>query len=63
MKLRENRRATAEATAPAERPRGEHPVDQLFGRLSLDRPVDETVDQMRGPRPQRQKKKSAVHDR
>ena len=31
--------------------RGEHPVDVVYGRLKLDRPVDEVVDAMRGPRP------------
>jgi antitoxin PrlF len=30
---------------------GEHPVDKVFGRLRLDRPVDELIDEMRGPRP------------
>ena len=28
--------------------RGEHPVDRLFGRLKLRRPVDALVDEMRG---------------
>jgi AbrB family looped-hinge helix DNA binding protein len=32
---------------------GPHPVDQVFGRLSLDRPVDALIDEMRGPRPSR----------
>lgn len=31
--------------------KGEHPVDQLFGRLRLTADVDVLVDQMRGPRP------------
>ncbi len=31
--------------------RGPHPVDQLYGRLSLDHPVDGLLDEMRGPRP------------
>ncbi len=31
--------------------RGAHPVDAVFGTLKLDRPVDELVDEMRGPRP------------
>lgn len=31
--------------------RGEHPVDQLYGVLQLDRTVDELLDEMRGPRP------------
>lgn len=30
-----------------------HPVDQVFGVLKLDRPVDELLDEMRGPRPDR----------
>ena len=31
--------------------RGDHPVDAVYGRLKLGRPVDEIVDAMRGPRP------------
>jgi AbrB family looped-hinge helix DNA binding protein len=30
---------------------GAHPVDQVFGRLRLTRPVDVLLDEMRGPRP------------
>jgi AbrB family looped-hinge helix DNA binding protein len=30
---------------------GTHPVDQVFGRLNLPRPVDALIDEMRGPRP------------
>jgi AbrB family looped-hinge helix DNA binding protein len=30
---------------------GAHPVDQIFGTLTLGRPVDEVMDEMRGPRP------------
>ncbi|MBI1847636.1 MAG: AbrB/MazE/SpoVT family DNA-binding domain-containing protein [Candidatus Rokubacteria bacterium] len=30
---------------------GVHPVDQVFGRLKLAKPVDELLDEMRGPRP------------
>ena len=30
---------------------GQHPVDHLFGRLQLDKPVDVLLDEMRGPRP------------
>ncbi|HEY7647642.1 MAG TPA: AbrB/MazE/SpoVT family DNA-binding domain-containing protein [Methylomirabilota bacterium] len=30
---------------------GAHPVDQVFGRLKLGRPVDALLDEMRGPRP------------
>lgn len=29
----------------------EHPVDHVFGRLHLERPVDNLLDEMRGPRP------------
>ncbi len=35
---------------------GAHPVDQVFGRLRLDGPVDDLVDAMRGPRPRRPKR-------
>jgi AbrB family looped-hinge helix DNA binding protein len=28
-----------------------HPVDKVWGMLHLDRPVDEILDEMRGPRP------------
>jgi len=35
-----------------------HPVDQIFGRLNLGKPVDEILDEMRGPRPVRKKKVS-----
>jgi AbrB family looped-hinge helix DNA binding protein len=28
-----------------------HPVDRVFGRLVLPRPVDTLLDEMRGPRP------------
>jgi AbrB family looped-hinge helix DNA binding protein len=31
--------------------RGDHPVDAVYGRIELDRPVDEILDEMRGPRP------------
>ncbi len=30
---------------------GAHPVDGLYGRLALPKPVDALVDEMRGPRP------------
>ena len=30
---------------------GPHPVDQVFGRLRLAKPVDDLLDEMRGPRP------------
>jgi hypothetical protein len=38
----------------------DHPVDRLFGSLHLEKPVDEILDQMRGPRPARHKKKRAA---
>jgi antitoxin PrlF len=41
----------------------DHPVDRLFGHLSLGKPVDEILDQMRGPRPAAPKKKRAVRHR
>ncbi len=28
-----------------------HPVDRVFGRLRLEKPVDTLLDEMRGPRP------------
>jgi len=28
-----------------------HPVDRVYGLLKLDRPVDDLLDEMRGPRP------------
>lgn len=40
-----------------------HPVDQLFGRLKLGKPVDEILDQMRGPGPVRRKKKAPARRR
>lgn len=33
--------------------RGTHPVDAAYGTLALKRPVDEILDEMRGPRPKR----------
>jgi AbrB family looped-hinge helix DNA binding protein len=30
---------------------GVHPVDRLYGRLDLGKPVDAVLDEMRGPRP------------
>jgi len=30
---------------------GAHPVDAVYGKLRLPGPVDELVDEMRGPRP------------
>jgi AbrB family looped-hinge helix DNA binding protein len=32
---------------------GAHPVDALYGRLKLGRPVDKLLDELRGPRPRR----------
>lgn len=43
--------------------RKDHPVDRLFGRLNLGKPVDEILDQMRGPRPRRHKKNAAARHR
>lgn len=40
-----------------------HPVDRLFGRLQLAKPVDEILDQMRGPRPVVLKKKRTARRR
>jgi len=34
----------------------DHPVDRLFGRLDLRKPVDDILDEMRGPRPKRARK-------
>jgi AbrB family looped-hinge helix DNA binding protein len=36
---------------------GEHPVDRVFGRLRLEKPVDALLDEMRGPRPGVSRKK------
>ncbi|OGK79532.1 MAG: hypothetical protein A2X52_00840 [Candidatus Rokubacteria bacterium GWC2_70_16] len=30
---------------------GPHPVDRVFGRITLPKPVDALLDDMRGPRP------------
>jgi hypothetical protein len=40
-----------------------HPVDRLFGLLKLGKPVDEILDEMRGPRPAPAKKKRAARRR
>jgi antitoxin PrlF len=32
---------------------GSHPVDKVWATLRLGRPVDEILDEMRGPRPKR----------
>jgi antitoxin PrlF len=31
----------------------DHPVDKVWATLHLDRPVDEILDEMRGPRPRK----------
>jgi AbrB family looped-hinge helix DNA binding protein len=41
----------------------DHPVDRLFGHLHLGKPVDEILDQMRGPRPMVRKKKATARHR
>jgi AbrB family looped-hinge helix DNA binding protein len=33
----------------------EHPVDRVFGSLRLGKPVDELLDELRGPRPRRKR--------
>jgi antitoxin PrlF len=43
--------------------RASHPVDRLFGSLHLGKPVDEILDDMRGPRPAVAKKKRAARRR
>jgi len=40
-------------------PPNDHPVDRLFGHLKLGKPVDEILDQMRGPRPVQRRKRAA----
>jgi hypothetical protein len=40
-----------------------HPVDRLFGVLNLGKPVDEILDEMRGPRPLPPKKKRVARRR
>lgn len=32
---------------------GSHPVDRVWATLRLERPVDEILDEMRGPRPRK----------
>ena len=32
---------------------GDHPVDKVWATLRVDRPVDELLDEMRGPRPRK----------
>jgi AbrB family looped-hinge helix DNA binding protein len=34
---------------------GVHPVDRVFGVVSLSAPVDRILDEMRGPRPKRRR--------
>jgi antitoxin PrlF len=36
---------------------GAHPVDQIYGRLNLERPVDALLDETRGPRFDRRRQK------
>lgn len=39
-----------------------HPVDELFGHLHIGKPVDDLLDEMRGPRPiSRKNKRTARH--
>ncbi len=33
--------------------KGRHPVDEVFGILKLEKPVDALLDEMRGPRPRK----------
>lgn len=33
--------------------KGQHPVDEVYGILKLEKPVDVLLDEMRGPRPKR----------
>jgi AbrB family looped-hinge helix DNA binding protein len=40
-----------------------HPVDELFGLLHIGRPVDDLLDEMRGPRSEPRKKKRAGRHR
>lgn len=42
---------------------GHHPVDELFGHLHLGKPVDELLDEMRGPRPAVPRKKHTARRR
>jgi AbrB family looped-hinge helix DNA binding protein len=35
---------------------GAHPVDRVYGKLRLDRPVDALIDELRGPRPTRSRR-------
>lgn len=32
---------------------GDHPVDRVWGILPFERPVDDILDEMRGPRPRK----------
>ncbi len=42
---------------------GLHPVDRVFGRLKLERPVDALLDEMRGPRPARRARRRRASGR
>lgn len=43
--------------------RGGDPIDRVYGRLRLDRPVDVLLDEMRGPRPTRPRTKKSAGKR
>lgn len=38
---------------------GTHPVDRIFGRIPLGKPVDALLDEMRGPRPPASRRRPA----
>ena len=42
---------------------GTHPVDALYGKLELGRPVDAILDEIRGPRPQTAVARPRAHRR
>jgi hypothetical protein len=46
----------ADAAIDEKRAGDSHPVDRIFDRLDLGKPVDEILDEMRGPRPSPRKK-------
>jgi hypothetical protein len=41
----------------------DHPVDRVFGRLSLRKTVDAIIDQLRGPRPIQRREKASTQPR
>jgi len=43
--------------------RSHHPVDELFGHLHVGKPVDDLLDEMRGPRPAVPRKKRTARQR